>query len=109
VISKGLHQQVRKLEKLQSCDSCNRILVPFTYVTYVKEEVDPLLVSEEERIAMEERGELGQIPACKNCEGELYENKELKQELKPAADCSSFCPKCYSFIVPISLEDEDDN
>lgn len=107
VISKGLHQQVRRLEKVQSCDSCNRILVPFTYVTYVKEEVDPLLVSEEDRIAMEERGEIGLIPACKNCESELYANKELKQELKPATDCSSYCPNCYSFIVPISLEDGD--
>ena len=104
VISKGLHQQVRKSEKIHCCDSCNRILVPFTHVTYVKEEVDPLLVSEEERIAMEEKGELGQIPACANCGGELYENKELKQELKPAVDYSSHCPHCYSYIIPISLE-----
>ena len=108
VISNGLHQQVRKRSELCYCDSCNRILVPFAHVTYVKEEVDPLLVSEEERIAMEEKGELGLIPACSNCGGELYEDKEQKIELMPNEDCSTPCTHCFSYLVPISTEEVTD-
>jgi hypothetical protein len=106
VISKGLHQQVRRLDKEYFCDSCNRILVPFTHITYVKEEVDPLLISEEERIDMEERGDLGHIPACSNCGDELYENKELRVEVTPSLSYSTPCMSCYSFIVPLSLGED---
>ncbi len=108
VISSALHQQVRKLAGLQLCDSCNRILVPFAHVTHIKEEVDPLLVNEEERIAMEESGDLGLIPACSNCNHELYADGDLKTELEPSEDCSMTCPGCYSFLVPINIEEEVD-
>jgi hypothetical protein len=107
VISKGLHQIVRKMEEMKVCDSCNRILVPFAHVKQIKEEVDPLLVSEEERIAMEERGELGFIPACSNCERELYEDKETKEELIVVSDYSTKCPHCFLYIVPLSYEEYD--
>jgi hypothetical protein len=108
VISKGLHQRTRRLEEVQICDSCNRILSPFAHITYVKEEVDPLLVSEEERIEMEERGELGMIPACSNCGGELYDNKEAKTEIEPSEALTTTCQSCFSFIVPIAVQEEED-
>ena len=103
VISKAKYQRVRSLQSLQTCDSCNRILVPFAHIVYEKEEVDPLLVSEEERIAMEERGELGLIPACSNCGGELYADKELKIEFEPSAQLTSPCPSCHSVVVPLDF------
>jgi len=108
VVSKGLHQQVRRLNTVHNCDSCNRILVPFAHVVYEKEEVDPLLVSEEERIAMEERGDLGLIPACSNCGGELYEDKDAKIEITPSADFTTQCPSCHAFVVPLNLADNSD-
>ena len=107
VISRAKHQLVRKLEELQNCDSCNRILVPFAHVKYIKEEVDPLLVSEEDRIAMEESGKLGLIPACSNCERELYEDKESKKEIVIASDYSTKCPYCHSYLVPLSYEESE--
>jgi hypothetical protein len=102
-IPQGLRQRVRRQNELCTCPSCQRILVPFAHIANIKEEVDPLLVSEEERIAMEERGELGTIPACSNCGGELYDDKEEKREVEPASDLSSFCPSCYSFLVPLQF------
>lgn len=102
-IPQGLRQKVRRREELCSCPSCQRILVPFAHIANIKEEVDPLLVSEEQRIAMEERGELGTIPACSNCGGELYDDKDEKREVQPAEDLSSFCPSCYSFLVPLQF------
>ena len=60
-------------------------------------------MSEEERIAMEERGELGTIPACSNCGSELYANKEERVGVEPADDLSSFCPSCFSFLVPLQF------
>jgi hypothetical protein len=102
-IPQSLRQRVRRCDELYSCPSCQRLLVPFAHITNVKEEVDPLLVSEEERIAMEERGELGSIPACSNCGNELYEDKEEKTELAPAENLSTFCPSCFSFIVPLQF------
>jgi len=102
-IPQGLRQRVRRQNELCTCPSCQRILVPFAHIANIKEEVDPLLVSEEERIAMEERGELGTIPACSNCGGELYDDKEERREVEPASDLSSFCPGCYSFLVPLQF------
>ena len=106
VMSKSLQQRVRKLQDLQNCQSCSRILVPFAHIRYVKEEVDPLLVSEEERIAMEERGEIGLIPTCSNCESPLYKDKESKEELEIADDLSSLCEKCFSFLIALPTEEE---
>ena len=104
VISKSLNQQVRRLENIQRCYSCQRILVPFAHITYVKEEIDSLLVTEEERIVMEERGELGLIPACSNCEEGLYADKETKREVLPTTDLKSYCPSCYSYLVPLDFK-----
>jgi predicted nucleic acid-binding Zn-ribbon protein len=101
IVPKSLHQQVRRLKELKRCHSCHRILVPFSHVIYIKEEVDPLLVSEEERLEMEERGELGLIPACSNCESELYADKDLKVELEAKEDLTVHCPHCYSYLVPL--------
>jgi predicted nucleic acid-binding Zn-ribbon protein len=106
VVSKSLNQRVRRLKDIQRCYSCRRILVPFAHISYVKEEIDPLLVSEEERIAMEERGEIGLIPACSNCESELYSDKDLKIELEINPDLSTHCPQCYSYLVPLSFKEE---
>lgn len=103
-IPQGLRQTVRRQEKLSNCPSCQRLLVPFAHIDYIKEEVDPLLVSEEERIEMEERGEIGQIPACSNCEQQLYADKETKEVITPSADLSTFCPNCFSFIVPLQFQ-----
>jgi predicted nucleic acid-binding Zn-ribbon protein len=108
-IPQGLRQRVRRRDELCSCPSCQRILVPFAHIASIKEEVDPLLVSEEERIAMEERGELGTIPACSNCGSELYADKEEKVELAPANDLSTFCPNCFSFIVPLQFRTHADS
>lgn len=104
VISTAKHQKVKRLTEIESCDSCNRILVPFAHVTYEKEEVDPLLISEEDRIAMEESGALGLIPACSNCGSELYEDKELKLELDPSPLLTSICVGCHSIVVPLNLD-----
>jgi predicted nucleic acid-binding Zn-ribbon protein len=103
VVSKSLNQRVRRMQELQRCQSCRRILVPFAHIAYVKEEIDSLLVTEEERVAMEERGEIGLIPACSNCGGELYDDKDRKTEIKVNADLSTHCPHCYSYLVPLSF------
>ena len=106
VMSRSLQQRVRKLETLQTCQNCRRILVPFAHIQYVKEEVDPLLVSEEERIAMEERGEIGLIPACSNCEHPLYKDKETKEEIDINEDLTTQCERCYSFLIRLPTEEE---
>lgn|GEM_PF-2842486 len=102
-IPASLRQRVRRFEELCRCPSCQRVLVPFGSVEFVKMEVDPLLVSEEERVAMEVRGEIEMIPACSNCKNELYANKETREALVPKEDLSSMCPHCSSYIVPLTL------
>jgi predicted nucleic acid-binding Zn-ribbon protein len=106
VMSKSLQQRVRKLQGLETCQSCQRILVPFAHIQYIKEEVDPLLVSEEERIAMEERGELGFIPACSNCENPLYKDKTSKEEIHVADDFTTRCDRCHAFLIALPTEEE---
>ncbi len=102
-IPASLRQRVRRCAELCRCPSCQRLLVPFGHVDFVKMEVDPLLVSEEERIAMELRGEIEMIPACSNCKNELYANKEEREPLVPKEDLSSMCPHCSAYIVPLTF------
>ena len=105
VVSKSLNQRVRRMQTIEHCHSCRRILVPFAHISYVKEEVDPLLVTQEELIAMEERGELGLIPACSNCEGGLHTDDQ-KTEIDINSDLTTHCPHCYSYLVPLSFNEE---
>ncbi len=102
-IPAALRQRVRRCEELCRCPSCQRLLVPFSHIESVKMEVDPLLVSEEERIAMELRGEIEMIPACSNCKNDLYADKEAREPIKPNEDLSSMCPHCASYIVPLTF------
>ena len=103
-IPPSLRQQVRRQAELCTCPSCQRILVPYAHINQIKEEVDPLLVSEEERIAMEERGEIGTIPACSCCGNELKANPETGEPVTPNEELSVYCQACFSFLVPLQFE-----